>query len=214
MLPSALPVLILLCGLGDLWAISVKSRRLRYLFKPGTMVLIILLALTAWPNLGRFGWLVVAGLLFSLAGDIFLVLPQNPFAAGLASFFCAHVLYVTAFAATDPLTAPFWVLLGFLAYNAVRIFIRLKPGVQREGGTMLQTAVVLYISVISLMVWRALVFGHPLVTTGALLFYVSDLTLAWNRFVRPLRWGELAVMATYFSGQFCLALSVVQLAAP
>lgn len=31
--------------------------------------------------------------------------------------------------------------------------------------------------------------------------------LAWNRFVRPLGWGDQAVMITYYAAQYCLALS-------
>src|SRR5690606_39451064 len=36
-------------------------------------------------------------LVFSVAGDIFLVLPQNRFLAGLVSFFLAHLMYIAAF---------------------------------------------------------------------------------------------------------------------
>ena len=36
---------------------------------------------------------------------------------------------------------------------------------------------------------------------GAVLFYVSDATLAWNRFLEPRRFGPLAVMVTYHLAQ-------------
>ena len=40
-------------------------------------------------------------------------------------------------------------------------------------------------------------------------FYASDATLAWNRFVRPLRHGHLAVMVTYHLGQIGLVLGLL-----
>ena len=56
-----------LAGMGDLFAIWRGIRWLRYVFKPGTMLLIIALAATGLPEAGAFGYLVLAGLLFSAA---------------------------------------------------------------------------------------------------------------------------------------------------
>ena len=55
-------------------------------------------------------------------------------------------------------------------------------------------------------------FGRASVAavTGALLFYASDATLAWNRFVEGRRRGRLAVMVTYHLGQLGLVLSLVR----
>jgi len=50
-----------------------------------------------------------------------------------------------------------------------------------------------------------------LAVVGALLFYASDATLAWGRFVHEHRFGHLAVMTTYHLGQIGLALSLVSL---
>ena len=41
----------------------------------------------------------------------------------------------------------------------------------------------------------------PWAVVGALLFYASDATLAWNRFVAPMRFGPVAVMVTYHPAQ-------------
>jgi alkenylglycerophosphocholine/alkenylglycerophosphoethanolamine hydrolase len=70
---------------------------------------------------------------------------------------------------------------------------------------------------ISLMVWRgldtlfqaeSLPFRPLLVGSGAILFYVSDAALTWDRFIRPLPLRQVIVMGTYFTAQYCFALSV------
>lgn len=45
----------------------------------------------------RFDALLIGALLFSLAGDVFLMLPGNYFIPGLASFLVAHVFYIALF---------------------------------------------------------------------------------------------------------------------
>src|ERR1043165_6191429 len=71
-----------------------------YVFKPLTVVLIILVALQAKHETGaQYKSLVVGGLLCSLAGDVFLMWPRDRFVAGLVSFLVAHLFYIAAFAA-------------------------------------------------------------------------------------------------------------------
>lgn len=187
--------------------LKMRNRTIKYLLKPGTMLLIIALA-SVGATSGR-DWVVVVGLLFSLVGDVFLMLPQDYFVPGLGSFLIAHVLYVGAFgAAGPPLSAGKAVLAAALAAIAFLVYLRLRPGVQRAGGSGLTTAVAVYVAVITLMVWRAFGTGSLLVILGALLFYVSDALLAWNRFAFRFAWAEYGVMATYFAAQYLLALSL------
>jgi uncharacterized membrane protein YhhN len=68
-------------------------------------------------------------------------------------------------------------------------------------GRELVGPVIAYVIVISSMVISA--FGTASLTAigGATLFYVSDATLAWNKFLARLRYGSIAVMVTYHLGQ-------------
>jgi hypothetical protein len=51
----------------------------------------------------------------------------------------------------------------------------------------------------------AWVITHALLAClGALLFYLSDAVLAWNRFVSPVGRGHLIVMVMYHLGQIAL----------
>ena len=64
------------------------------------MVFIILIAVQAsFNNLSRYAGFILAGLVFSLAGDVFLMLPSDQFMAGLVSFLIAHLFYIAAFTA-------------------------------------------------------------------------------------------------------------------
>src|SRR5215510_10340558 len=73
-------------------AVSDKQTSLEYLAKPAALAALLLYALTGHhPS----PWLIAA-LTFSLLGDVYLMLPVNLFAAGLAAFFLAHVSYLGA----------------------------------------------------------------------------------------------------------------------
>lgn len=201
---------ILLAGTGDLLAIWLGRRSWRYLFKPGTMLLIIALAATGLPGAGLYGYLVVAGLICSVAGDIFLVLPSNRLLAGMASFTLAHLCYIAAFRPAGPLTpAAGLFTLGLIALG-ILLFRRLWHGVVEQGGKGMLLPVALYLTVISTMLLRAFLTGEPLLLAGALLFYLSDGILAFSQFIRRSANADLAVMSAYFSAQYLIALSVLQ----
>ncbi|NIM96588.1 MAG: hypothetical protein GTO24_00470, partial [candidate division Zixibacteria bacterium] len=70
-----------------------------YLFKPLTMVLILLIAVVAGGTTAFWAYklAIITGLICSLLGDVFLMLPVNRFLAGLVSFLIAHLFYISAF---------------------------------------------------------------------------------------------------------------------
>src|SRR5215216_3613885 len=99
MLVSALSVAILISGLLTISAEYRGPRIQFYVFKPLTVVLIILVALeTKHATTQQYKSLIVAGLLCSLVGDVFLMWPRDRFVAGLVSFLVAHLFYIAAFA--------------------------------------------------------------------------------------------------------------------
>jgi hypothetical protein len=86
---------------------SARLAWLGYVFTPLTMVLILAIALTTPPSQpARYRWGVVAGLVFSLGGDVLLMLPHDLFLAGLSSFLVAQVCYVTAFTSDSRFADP------------------------------------------------------------------------------------------------------------
>ncbi len=210
------PVLLLSAlALGCAWlCIRAERRGLRggvYFFKPATMLCVIAVAGAGagWPP-DAYSSAILVGLALSLAGDVWLMLPSDRFAAGLASFLLAHLCYVAAFAGPGgPRGGPLG-LAPFLGAACVVLALVL-PGVRGAG---LRAAVVGYVVAIAAMGWQAAErardlgdSGARLAAAGALLFLCSDSTLAWSRFRRPFREAQALVLATYFGGQWLIALS-------
>lgn len=186
----------------DWWATWVERLPVRYVTKPATLVALIGVAATLDPSVDPTirAWMV-AGLVLSLAGDVFLLLDERWFVAGLGSFLLGHVAYVVALqlAPTSLAATAIGLLVVVVAIATIgrRIVAAVAAGDQRE----LVGPVIAYLVVISAMVVSA--FGTEAVwaVVGACLFYASDATLAWNRFVAQRRFGHLGVMTTYHLGQ-------------
>jgi uncharacterized membrane protein YhhN len=180
-----------------------------YVFKPLTMLWVLVLAVQTGEGVPPlYGGLVLAGLLFSLAGDVLLMLPSDRFLAGLASFLVAHLLYVAAFASDGAAAGPLVVLLPYAALGALA-YAWLRPGLGRLG-----LPVAGYVAAIAAMTGLATArwLGAPsaasaLACAGAVLFLVSDAVLAANRFRVPFASAQALILGTYFTGQCLIALS-------
>src|SRR5512136_918240 len=93
-----LSIAILACAVVEIGAVLAGWRLPEYVLKPLTMLLVIGVAAGRIP--GTDPWyrrLVLAGLLFSLCGDVFLMWPGDLFMPGLASFLVGHLCYLGAF---------------------------------------------------------------------------------------------------------------------
>jgi len=210
-----LPAVILILAAINITVGYFRLQPLVYITKPLTTLLIILLA-SQGPAIGRrYRSLILIGLFFSLIGDVCLMLPARPrsyFLPGLVSFMIAHLFYIAAFSwkvrwtpAQLPRLIPF-------ALAGMALDIYLWPHL---GATKLP--VVCYTAVIATMAWRASCrIGAPqiaqagavLATIGAVLFMISDSTLAINRFACPFAASRLVILSTYFVAQTLIALSV------
>jgi uncharacterized membrane protein YhhN len=185
-------------------------RGLFYIFKPLTLALIILVAfLGKMPLTAAYKVFILAGLVCSLAGDVFLMLAEKYFPAGLASFLAAHVFYILAFrsGAAHPLSVA--LLLPFGVFGLL-IFRTLAPSLGR-----LKLPVFVYTAAITVMAYLAAdrfiyLGGTPtlLALAGAILFLTSDSVLAFNRFLKPLSWAQVVILGTYFPAQLLIALSI------
>ncbi|MBV8856654.1 MAG: lysoplasmalogenase [Acidobacteria bacterium] len=208
MLTAVLSTLVLAFALLNIRAEHVGERRQVYVFKPLTTLLIILIALQGTHGMtGAYRALVVVGLVCSLAGDVFLMLPRDRFVAGLVSFLFAHLFYIAAFT-SDGGHVWGWTAALLLFYGA----LMLKLLWTRLG--KLKVPVVVYVSVILLMAlqassrWLAVGgWGSAAAGAGALLFVLSDSALAWNRFVGEFRGAQIFILGTYFAAQWLIALS-------
>ncbi len=201
----------LLCALLCIRAERRGERWAVYVFKPATMLCVIAIGALGAPSLrDPYAAAVLAGLAFSLAGDVWLMLPSDRFAAGLGSFLLAHLCYVAAFAGPAGPRGGVPGLLPFLGVGCLMLAL-LLPGVRGRG---LRAGIVVYVAAIAAMGWQAAERAHDLgdsgarlAALGAVLFLGSDSALAWNRFRRPFGEAQAVVLSTYFGGQWLISLS-------
>jgi uncharacterized membrane protein YhhN len=183
-----------------------------YVCKPLATGLLLALACAApEPVSATYRALVALGLAFSLAGDVFLMLPRDRFLPGLASFGVAHLLYIAAFSSAVEAGPALGALAAWLGVAAL-----LVPRLWRHFGGMRAPALV-YVTAILAMGWRATAQWQAsgehwslLAFAGALSFVASDTLLAWNRFRTPFRAAQLLVLGTYYPAQLLIALSVTR----
>jgi uncharacterized membrane protein YhhN len=79
----------------------------------------------------------------------------------------------------------------------------------RAADPRLGLPVLAYVLVISAMVAGAAGSTVALAIVGAVLFYLSDLTIGWSRFVRQFRGSNLVIITTYHVAQVLLVWSLV-----
>jgi uncharacterized membrane protein YhhN len=189
-----------------MWGEYQAPAILIYIFKPLTMVFIILIAVLAKePPSRRYKYAIIAGLLFSLAGDIFLMLPMDLFIVGLISFLIAQLIYTYAFRSGRPLRFNYCARLLFTIYG-VFIYMILLPGL---NGMAIPVAG--YVIVILIMAWQAWDQWDQvrarwalLAFIGAILFVISDSILALNKFGEPFAAARALTLTTYFSAQWLI----------
>lgn len=156
-------------------------------------------------------WLI-AGFALSWFGDVFLMFQADEvfFLLGLASFMLAHVAYILAFR--------LWVYdnheVPLLKRSPWMAFVLMLYGVGffkliEEGLGPMKIAVIAYMAVILLMAIMALNRykkvsrrGFAYIMAGALSFVLSDSILAYNKFMEPIPYAGVWIMATYCFAQW------------
>lgn len=202
-------VATLVVAAADWVAVATDRRSVEYALKPATMVVLIAAAIAlADPANDAARWILVVGLVCSLAGDVFLMLDPKLFLAGLGAFLVGHVAYVVALAQFDLETAPL-VIGGFVVVVAGSVIGRRIVDAAAERDERFRVPVSAYVAVISAMVIAAFGTTIPAAIAGALLFYASDGILGWNRFVQPIPQGRLAIMIPYHLGQVGLVIALL-----
>lgn len=197
-----------------LGALDAELRWLHYLCKPLATLLIMAMVLTSGSGDVRYCRALLAGLLLSTLGDVFLMLtprPQGPdwFVLGLASFLCAHVAYLLAFCGRVRLLAKWWPFAAYAVLSGAVLTV-LWPNLP----TPLRVPVVVYVVVLATMAAQAAATwsqlrdrASALAALGGAFFVVSDATLAFDRFVAPFPVAIAVVLVTYWTAQMLIGLS-------
>ncbi|RJP50238.1 MAG: lysoplasmalogenase [Anaerolineaceae bacterium] len=195
-----------------------KNRGLEFAAKPAVLALLLIyLWITAGLN-GALLWFAL-GMFFSLVGDVLLLWLDRMFLYGLVSFLLAQVAYVIGFS-SPPSPVSMWGLLlaVILALGSARVLRRILSALAEKGNTRMRIPIIVYGLVITLMLLSAMLkLTDPLwgagasllVALGAFLFYLSDIVLAWLKFVTPIQNGRVINIGLYHLGQILIAAGVV-----
>jgi uncharacterized membrane protein YhhN len=200
----------------DWIAVAKDWQRLEFITKPAVMVTLLVWLWQISGFRGQMIWFAV-GLTFSLAGDILLMLPKEQFTAGLVAFLMGQLAYLVGFTCSGlpPLNLPTVILVFLVAGTSFQIYRRIAFSQKSSETNKLKLPVFIYTVAISLMLLSALTTLlrsewqpiHALaVSSGALLFCLSDTLLAFNKFVSPLPHRRVTVIVTYHLGQILITV--------
>lgn len=192
---------------------------LEYVAKPAVVLCLFVWLYLATGLQGVTLWFGL-GILFSLVGDILLmILPDRMFLYGLTAFLFAHVSYLVGFQ-NELMQFSAWsmILIVILASSAIRVIRRIVSAMRAQGQDRLVYPVTFYSLVITTLLYAAMTtISNPewktgasfLVSAGAFLFFISDVILAWNKFVTPIKNGRILNIAAYHLGQIGLIAGVI-----
>lgn len=168
-----------------------------------------------------FGWLVIAGLVFGMAGDVLLNLRKlmekskdKIFTAGIAAFLIGHLLYSAALLSRGAealfVAVPLCALLSAVLTPLVLKRIDIEGKLKIFGIVYVTIVVFMTSCAAGLLVLMPFNYGHLLFTIGAVLFTLSDVILIFELFGRKKRRTMRALnLSTYYAGQILIALSLL-----
>ena len=189
-------------------AIRVQDRTQEVISKTAASATFVILGALRWSSGDVVGGWLVAGLALCAVGDV-LLLGNRTFDIGLVVFLLGHVLYIAAFHAALPIGRWSLLILAQLLIVSGGATRWLWPHLGRR-----RYSVLTYVIVISVMVWggiSAFIEGSLPWTAaaGAILFYLSDLAVARQRFVHKSFLNRALGLPIYYLGQLLLALTIV-----
>jgi len=215
-LALVLPTLVCVVAVGALLVAEQRDSRLGILVGKLVAASAYVWSALSWGALqSSYGRWLLVGLVFCWWGDVLLV-PRHhrgAFRAGIIAFLLGHVAYVVAFCQhrIDGLG----LVVGVGVAGALAVYVARWLGPKLP--TAFRKLVWAYVVVISCMLIAALGAARgsgPLgIAFGAVLFAVSDLTVARDRFVSHAFANRLVGLPLYFAAQLVLAHTVVSIPA-
>lgn len=200
-----------------LWSLDRAPPEIGAVLKGATSAAFVVFGVTIGAlDAGPAGIAVFVGLVLSAVGDIALIgKERRPFLIGLGAFLLAHVAYIVAFLLLGVAPAATLGALAVLAVFGLGIWRWLS-----DGASLMARPVQAYITIISVMVATAVgaFVASPASQVGvragllgaALLFFLSDLMVARERFVASDLSNRLAGLPLYYLAQLLFAGFIAQ----
>lgn len=200
----------ILCGLACLVLVGAEYRKhsqVRIVSKTIASLAFIavgVLAMRAAPASAFSMWIVI-GLVLGAVGDVALLgRGDRAFLGGLVAFLLGHIAYVVAIAQLAPPAT--WIsplaIAPIIVGGGALVWLWPRLGEMR-------VPVIVYVLTIITMVAGALAVSQPVLTTGAVLFFASDLAVARDKFVDPGFTNRVWGLPCYYAGQLLIAWSLL-----
>lgn len=211
-------ILAILFAALEAYATNNGLQKIEYIAKPAVIVCLFIWLYLSTGLHGAAFWFGL-GILFALVGDIMLLWLDRFFLFGLAAFLFTHIFYTFGFmSGFVGISAWSFLLALILGISAARVLRRIVSSMRQKGETRLILPVLLYSVIITAMLYAAMLTlsdmtwkasASLLAAAGAFLFFMSDLILAWNKFVTPIARGRTLNIVLYHAGQILLIAGVV-----
>jgi len=180
-----------------------------YVCKPLASLGFLGAAMAAGAAGSLYGRAVLAALVLSWIGDVLLMSARSAvFLAGLGAFLLAHVAFGVAFCLRGEAWPWSAGALALLILPAAIVSRWLRPHLPAEMRVPVHAYIAVITAMLALAVGTAAAGSPALILVGALAFYLSDLSVANDRFVRPGFLNRLWGLPLYYAAQLCLAASV------
>jgi len=182
------------------------------LAKPLLMMTLLFYFVSATTTYPRWRFYVMAAVVFSWAGDVFLI-SSDWFVAGLVSFLIAHVFYIIAYQKTGAATGELKPLdiIKFVLYGVILIWV-IYPGL----GDLLVPVLIYALVLLGMGVWAHKRRGatpassFKLVAAGAILFALSDGLIAVNKFAFEIPQERILIMSIYMAAQYLIVQGLIK----
>lgn len=180
--------------------------------KPLLMMTLLMYFVSATKGYPGWRFHVMAALVFSWAGDVFLI-SSEWFIAGLVSFLIAHIFYIIAYQKTGAASGQLKTLdvLKFVAYGVVLIWV-IYPGL----GDLLIPVLIYALVLLGMGVWAhkrrsaTSSTSFQLVAVGAILFALSDGLIAINKFAYEIPFERVLIMSIYMTAQYLIVQGLIK----
>ena len=205
-------LLYAICAATVIMSLLLDQQTVYLAAKPFLMIILLVYFVSVSGAFPTWRWYVVLGLVFSWAGDVFLI-SNNWFEHGLVAFLIAHLFYIAAYHQTGAASGQLKPLdiIKVCLYGVVLIAF-IYPGL----GNMLFPVLLYALVLLSMAIWAHKRRGSTnhrsfmLVATGAMLFALSDGMIAVNKFAVAIPAERILIMTTYIIAQYLIIQGLIK----
>ncbi|OHY96595.1 hypothetical protein BI375_03500 [Vibrio rotiferianus] len=191
--------------------ISIKTgpKWLFFATKPIPIIAMIgMLLLSPAIQLPYAKW-IISGLSLSLIGDLVMMYPKDSFTQGIKFFCAALTCYALGFIQIAAWHFTPWLPFAVLGFG-ICAYLFFKPDLGKE-----KWSVASYIIVLMTMLWMSMEYyaagktqSSAFAVLGSVIFTMSGIVIAFERFGSTSTFSRQVAMATYYSAQLLITMSV------